>query len=83
LTYNKDSRIDTDLDSDGLFHELQCIQLEIKILLTQKQVVGIVEGTKEVLDEKNLMDAIEFKAWKKQHRITWVTILLGMERSSQ
>jgi hypothetical protein len=54
--------------------------LEIEILLEQKQVLGIVDGTEEAPDAK---DATEFKAWKKQHGIARLTILLGMERSLQ
>jgi len=54
--------------------------LEIEILLEQKQVLGIVDGTEEAPDAK---DATEFKAWKKQHGIAWSTILLAMERSLQ
>jgi len=52
--------------------------LEIEILLEQKQVLSIVDGTEEAP-----ADAIELKAWKKQHAITWSTILLAMERSLQ
>jgi hypothetical protein len=54
--------------------------LEIEILLEQKQVLGIVDGTEEAPDAK---DATEFKAWKKQHGIARSTILLGMEKSLQ
>jgi len=54
--------------------------LEIEILLKQKQVFGIVDGTEEAPDAK---DGTEFKAWKKQHRIARSTILLAMERSLQ
>jgi len=54
--------------------------LEIEILLEQKQVLGIVDGTEEALDAK---DGTEFKAWKKQHAIARSTILLAMERSLQ
>jgi hypothetical protein len=53
---------------------------EIQILLEQKQVLGIVDGTEEAPDAK---DGTEFKAWKKQHRIARSTILLAMERSLQ
>jgi len=52
--------------------------LEIEILLEQKQVLGIVDGTEEAPDAK---DGPEFKAWKKQHGIARSTILLAMERS--
>jgi len=52
--------------------------LEVEILLEQKQVLGIVDGTEEVPE-----DATELKSWKKQHGITWSTILLVMERSLQ
>ena len=54
--------------------------MEIEILLEQKQVLGIVDGTEEAPDAK---DGKEFKAWKKQHGIAWSTILLAMERSLQ
>jgi len=54
--------------------------LEIEILLEQKQVLSIVDGTEEAPDAK---DATEFKAWKKQLRIARSTILLAMERSLQ
>jgi hypothetical protein len=54
--------------------------LEIEILLEQKQVLGIVDGTEEAPDAK---DGTEFKAWKKQHGIARSTILLAMERSLQ
>jgi len=57
--------------------------LEIDILLEQQEVLGIVDGTEEAPDAKNAKDATEFKAWKKQHRIAWLTILLVMERSLQ
>jgi hypothetical protein len=57
--------------------------LEVEILLEQKQVLGIVNGTEEEPDAKNAKDATEFKAWKKQHPITRSTILLAMERSVQ
>jgi len=54
--------------------------LEIEILLEQKQVLSIVDGTEEAPDAK---DGTEFKAWKKQHGIAQSTILLAMERSLQ
>jgi hypothetical protein len=54
--------------------------LEIEILLEQKQVLHIVDGTEEAPDAK---DGTEFKAWKKQHGIARSTILLAMERSLQ
>jgi hypothetical protein len=54
--------------------------VEIEILLEQKQVLGIVDGTEEAPDTT---DATEFKVWKKQHGITLSTILLAMERSLQ
>jgi len=57
--------------------------LEVEILLEQKQVLGIVDGTEEAPDAKNAKDATEFKAWKKQHGIARSTILLAMERSLQ
>jgi hypothetical protein len=52
--------------------------LEVAILVEQKQVLGIVDGTKEATE-----DTTEFKAWKKQHGIARSTILLAMERSLQ
>jgi hypothetical protein len=54
--------------------------LEIEILVKQKQVLGIVDGTEEAPDAT---DATESKAWKKQHGIARSTILLAMERSLQ
>jgi len=54
--------------------------LEIEILLEQKQVLGIVDGTEEAPDAK---DGTEFKAWNKQHGIARSTVLLAMERSLQ
>jgi hypothetical protein len=54
--------------------------LEIEILLEQKQVLGIVNGTEEAPDAK---DRTEFKAWKKQHGIARSTILLAMERCGE
>jgi len=57
--------------------------LEVEILLEQKQVLGIVDGTEEAPDAKNATDTTEFKAWKKQHGIARSTILLAMERSLQ
>ena len=52
--------------------------LEIEILLEQKQVLGIVNGTEEVPEV-----ATELKSWKKQYGIARSTILLAMERSLQ
>jgi hypothetical protein len=52
--------------------------LELEILLEQKQVLGIVDGTEEAPE-----DATELKSWKKQHGIARSTILLAMERSLQ
>jgi len=52
--------------------------LEVEILLEQKQVLGIVDGTEEAPE-----DATELKSWKKQHGIARSTILLTMERSLQ
>jgi hypothetical protein len=37
---------------------------EIKILLEQKLVLGILDGKVQTLDAK---DRTEFKEWKKQH----------------
>jgi len=54
--------------------------LEIEILLEQKQVLSIVDGTEEAPDTT---DATEYKAWKKQHGIARSTVLLAMERSLQ
>jgi len=54
--------------------------LEIEILLEQKEVLGIVDGTEEAPDAK---EGTEFKAWKTQHGITRSTILLAMEWSLQ
>jgi hypothetical protein len=54
--------------------------LEIEILLEQKQVLVIVDGTEEAPDAK---DTTELKPWKKQHGIARSTILLAMERSLQ
>ena len=53
---------------------------EIEILLQQKQVLGIVDGTEEAPDAK---DGTELETWKKQHGIARLTILLAMERSLQ
>jgi len=53
---------------------------KIEILLEQKQVLGIVDGTEEALDAN---DGTEIKAWRKQPGIAWATILLVMERSLQ
>jgi hypothetical protein len=55
--------------------------MEVEILLEQKQDLGIVDSTKEAPDANNVQDATEFKAWKNQHGITRLTILLGMGRS--
>jgi len=63
---------------DGM--EYKSWTLEIEILLKQKQVLGIVDGTEEAPDAK---DAMEFEAWKKWHGIAWSTILHMMERSLQ
>jgi len=52
--------------------------LEIEILLEQKEVLGIVDGTEEAPE-----DATELKSWKRQHGIARSTILLAMERSLQ
>jgi hypothetical protein len=52
--------------------------LEFELLLEQKQVLGIVDGTEEAPDAK---DATEFKAWKNQRGTVRSTILLAMERS--
>jgi hypothetical protein len=57
--------------------------LEVEILLEQKQVLGIADGTEEAPDAKNAKNATEFNAWKKQHGIARSTILLAMERSLQ
>jgi hypothetical protein len=48
--------------------------LEIKILVEQKQVLGIVDGSEEAPE-----DATELKSLKKQHGIAWSTILLPMQ----
>jgi hypothetical protein len=52
--------------------------LEVEILLEQKQVIGIVDGTEEAPE-----DATELKSGKKQHGIARSTILLAMQRSLQ
>jgi len=52
--------------------------LEVEILLEQKQVLGIVDGTEEAPE-----NTTELKSWKKQHGIARSTILLAMERSLQ
>jgi len=52
--------------------------LEVEILLEQKQVLGIVDGTEEAPE-----DATELKSWKKQDGIARSTILLAMERLLQ
>ena len=57
--------------------------LEVEILLEQKQVPGIVDGTEEAPDAKNGMDATKFKPLKKQHGIARLPILLALERSVQ
>jgi len=54
--------------------------LVIDILLEQKQVLSIVDGTEEAPHPK---DGTDFKLWKKQHGVAWSTILLAMERSLQ
>jgi len=54
--------------------------LENEILLEQKLVLSIVDGTEESLDTK---DGTELKAWKKQHGIATSTILLAIEWSLQ
>jgi len=53
-------------------------RLEMEIVLEQKEVLGVVNGTEEATDAN---DGTEFEAWKKQHGIAWSTILLAMERS--
>jgi len=55
--------------------------LEVEIILEQKQVLGIVDGTEEAPDAKNAKDVTEFKALQKQHGIARLPILLMMERS--
>jgi len=60
--------------------EYKSWSLEVEILLEQKQVLGIVDGTEEAPDAK---DGTEFKAWKNQYGIARSTILLAMERSLQ
>jgi hypothetical protein len=57
--------------------------LELKTLLEQKQVVGIVDSTDEAPDVKNVKNTTEFEAQTKQHGIAWSTILLAMERTLQ
>ena len=52
--------------------------MEFELLLEQKQVRGIVDGTEEAPDAK---DATEFTAWKNQRGIARSAILLAMERS--
>jgi hypothetical protein len=61
---------------DGL--DYKSWSLETEILLEQKHVLGIVDGTEEAPDAK---DRTELKEWKKQHGIARSTILLAMERS--
>ena len=63
---------------DGM--DFKSWSLEIAILLDQKQVLGIADGTEDPPDSK---DVTEFKAWKMQHAIVRSTILLAMERSLQ
>jgi hypothetical protein len=55
--------------------------LEVEILLEQKQLHGIVDGTEEAPNSKNAKDVTEYKAWKTQHGIARSTILLAMEWS--
>jgi hypothetical protein len=57
--------------------------LELKTLLEQKQVVGIVDSTDKAPDVKNVKNTTEFEAQMKQHGIAWSTILLAMERTLQ
>jgi hypothetical protein len=52
--------------------------LEVEILLEQKQVLGIVDGTEEAPE-----DATELKSWKQQHEIAQPSSLLAKERSLQ
>jgi hypothetical protein len=52
--------------------------LQVEILLEQKQVLTIVDGTEEAPE-----DATELKSGMKQHGIARSTILLAMERSFQ
>jgi hypothetical protein len=54
--------------------------LEIEILLEQKQVLSIVDGTEEA---PGANDGPELKSWTKQHGIARSTILLAMEPSLQ
>jgi hypothetical protein len=49
--------------------------LEVEKFLEQNQGLGNVDGTEEA---PNAKDATEFKAWKKQHRIARLPILLAM-----
>jgi hypothetical protein len=60
--------------------EYKSWSLEIEMVLEQKQVLGIVDGTEEAPDAK---DGTEFKAWQMQHGIARSTILLAIERSLQ
>jgi hypothetical protein len=53
---------------------------DIEILLEQKQVLGIVDGTEEAPENQKLE---EYKEWKKQNGIARSTILLAMERPLQ
>jgi len=43
-------------------HYKSC-SLEVEILLKQKQVHGIVDGTEEAPNAKNTKDPTEFKPW--------------------
>jgi len=52
--------------------------LEVEILLEQKPVLGIVDGTEEAPE-----DTTELRSWKKQHGMARCIILLAMERSLQ
>jgi len=52
--------------------------LEVEILLEQKQVLSIVDGSEQAPE-----DLTELKSWKKQHGIARSTILIAMERSLQ
>jgi len=63
---------------DGTVYKIS--SWEIEILLEQKQVLSIVDGTEEAPDAK---DGTQFKAWKKQPGIARSTILLAMQRSLQ
>jgi hypothetical protein len=52
--------------------------LDVEELLEQKQVFGVVDGTEEAPE-----DVTELKAWKTQHGIAQLPILLAMDRSLQ